>query len=1573
MKYTRLFLVVFGSIAALAFAEKADAVSFLSVRVENIYVPGAQIKWTTDVASDSHAMYGTASGNYQYFATGDCLGGTSLTSHCVNLTNLAASTRYYYKVKSTDANGVQGISEEFFFDTGASTGNTTGTGGTASVVPAAPSGLSVNVAANGTDVNLSWVDNSSNESEFKIYWRLSGGDWSYLSSIGANAASFTYYSHPTGTYEYYVLACNSSGCSGPSNTATVTKSVSDTTPPSVPSGLGTTVISSSQINLSWGASTDNTGVTGYKIFRNNTYLTTASVASYSDTGLSANTSYSYFVKAVDAAGNESSASVTVTAQTLSSGGSPTFQFIFIRMENATTSSVQIKWDTNIPATSAAYYYDTVIVNSDANWILVENRCDTGGMVYTHCITLNNLVAGGHYYYRVRSYDGSVTHISSQYDFYTVSGGGGGGGTFPAAPTGLSTTVAANGTDVNFSWVDNSTDETEFKIFWRPWGGSYSFLAYVGANVRTFTYYNHPNGTYEYYVIACHTSGCSGSPVTATVTKGSGGGTSTSTASQLYGYVMNAAGQPVSGADVRYCTNPATGCLSQSAGASDALGRWSLANPVTGSYRFWVAGMNFSQTVDISYTGGSLQVSHLVVQDQKLYGYAKTSGGLPVSGVEVRSCYSASSQPSNCAVSSTYIFTTDSTGYWFLPSPAPGYYGFYAVSSGVYSPVVYTPYYSSGSMLVADIIASSAGNTTTATTSVLTNTPPTIIGWGLSLDASGLSTIGMSFSVPIDQTTITESSVYLYATDTPDLRVPVLYERGNSFVSLKTTATLTTGKEYASVVRASVKSSSGVYFGSDYRCSFNALASGYLVACPSGGATSTALVSTPIAPLGPPPANAAIEGVVLDPAGAPLANVGVSAFNEEYKIGASAVSDANGKFKMSVVRGTHGVDVAPYAERKDYIRPALVKISVSDNEVKSLSFRFTTGVKTLTGLILFSDAQPVADAEVSAYSSATGQWKSVFTDASGRFTLVVGGGKWQVGFRPRSSTALWLPQTVPSEVIFTDDAALEVKQLMLTATRVGSKLAVRYFDQDGKYVPDVQVTADSASIQYGDTVRSVAPQSGKTDINGSVKFSLAAGTYYIRSAIPPERGLVNPEEAFVSLGGTETRELTIIARRASGATSVTLRGTAKRSDGTPTDAFVWAWSEKGRNVSLRAQADGTFVMTIAASDRWHIGAGKEASDGAYRASEITVDVSVSNVAVELVLEKVRDVAIAASASVSQPASQPVVVQVEDGAKVNVPSNAAAVSGTVSVSIRPTVEVPTQPATQVIGAAYDIQITDQGGRDIKTLLAEMEVVLPYEESLLEAKGVTEDHLAPSYYDDTAGVWLTIDNFTIDKTKNIIVARVNHLTRFAIIAAADTTPPSAPIDIAASALGQGRIKISWKSPTTDFRHAKIYRSERAGALDRIIVSETRAAEFTDAEGLKNGMVYYYTVRAVDPAGNESNNLNQTRVTVVGDSSVKLALVVPQAPPPAGTPLPTTLRRTLRQGMRGPDITILQTFLKEKGFYPEGIISGYFGPMTRRAVIRFQERYRSEILTPSGLSRGTGIVGPATRKKINEMSGQP
>jgi mono/diheme cytochrome c family protein len=195
--------------------------------------------------------------------------------------------------------------------------------------PAAPSGLA-GTPASSTQVNLAWVDNSNNETGFKVE-RASNSNFTtglmtFSIAAGLRAYSDTGLTAST-TYYYRVLATNAAGDSSPSNSVSVTTAPPAITRPAAPTGLSGTAASGTQINLTWIDNSNNE--TGFKVQRavNSSFTTglmtftiPAGLGAYADTGLTANTTYYYRVLATNAAGDSApsnSISVTTQSQTLS--------------------------------------------------------------------------------------------------------------------------------------------------------------------------------------------------------------------------------------------------------------------------------------------------------------------------------------------------------------------------------------------------------------------------------------------------------------------------------------------------------------------------------------------------------------------------------------------------------------------------------------------------------------------------------------------------------------------------------------------------------------------------------------------------------------------------------------------------------------------------------------------------------------------------------------------------------------------------------------------------------------------------------------------------------------------------------------------------------------------------------------------------------------------------------------------------------------------------------------------------------------------------------------------------------
>lgn len=78
------------------------------------------------------------------------------------------------------------------------------------------------------------------------------------------------------------------------------------------------------------------------------------------------------------------------------------------------------------------------------------------------------------------------------------------------------------------------------------------------------------------------------------------------------------------------------------------------------------------------------------------------------------------------------------------------------------------------------------------------------------------------------------------------------------------------------------------------------------------------------------------------------------------------------------------------------------------------------------------------------------------------------------------------------------------------------------------------------------------------------------------------------------------------------------------------------------------------------------------------------------------------------------------------------------------------------------------------------------------------------------------------------------------------------------------------------------------------------------------------------------------------------------------------------LKYGDKGDDVAKLQEVLIEEGLLEKELNTGWFGPLTKTAVIKFQEKYASDVLAAWGLTKGTGMVGSTTRDKLNELLGK-
>jgi chitodextrinase len=255
---------------------------------------GSNTKLTWTAATDNVGVTG-----YDIYQNGTKINTSLVTTLSYNLTSLTSFTNYSFYVAARDAANNTSLSS-----------NIVNSGTT---IDMAPPSVPINLNASGTtgtSTTLSWTASTDNVgvTGYEIY--KNGTLLTTVTTINYTATGLT----DATTYVFFIKAKDAAGnISGTSTTVSVT--TPDITAPTIPSSLTASATTGTSTSLSWTTSTDNVGVTGYEIYKNGTLLTTVTTTNYVVTGLTDATTYSFYVKAKDAAGNRSGNSSTVNVTT----------------------------------------------------------------------------------------------------------------------------------------------------------------------------------------------------------------------------------------------------------------------------------------------------------------------------------------------------------------------------------------------------------------------------------------------------------------------------------------------------------------------------------------------------------------------------------------------------------------------------------------------------------------------------------------------------------------------------------------------------------------------------------------------------------------------------------------------------------------------------------------------------------------------------------------------------------------------------------------------------------------------------------------------------------------------------------------------------------------------------------------------------------------------------------------------------------------------------------------------------------------------------------------------------------
>jgi len=416
------------------------------------------LSWTDN--ADNEDGYRVYQNNVQIYE------GTSPDLSTFNVIGLTPNTTYTFRVAAYNPTG------EGSAQISATTLNT---------MPLAPTGLAVfNITQ--TSLTLSWIDNATNETGYKIY--QNGVLINTLVTNPTNPQSFNVTGlTPNTAYAFRVAAYNTGGEASSQISATTLNST-----PAAPTGLAASNITQTSLTLTWN---DNaTNETGYRIYLDGNPTPVATIAANLETvnitGLTAGTAYTFGVAAYNTGGEGSSQISATTSSSNSEAPTPPTGLV---ASSITQTTLTLSWDDN--ATNETGY--RVYQNNALIGTLLAN---------TELFNVTGLSANTTYTFRVTAYNAGGEG-SSQIFATTLSTG-------PATPTNLTVSNITQ-TSLSLSWTDNATNETGYRIY-----QDNSLIGNLATNSTSFNVNGlTPNTTYTFRVAAYNTGGESSAQISAT--------------------------------------------------------------------------------------------------------------------------------------------------------------------------------------------------------------------------------------------------------------------------------------------------------------------------------------------------------------------------------------------------------------------------------------------------------------------------------------------------------------------------------------------------------------------------------------------------------------------------------------------------------------------------------------------------------------------------------------------------------------------------------------------------------------------------------------------------------------------------------------------------------------------------------------------------------------------------------------------------------------------------------------------------------------------------------------------------
>jgi hypothetical protein len=236
---------------------------------------------------------------------------------------------------------------------------------------------------------------------------------------------------------------------------------------------------------------------------------------------------------------------------------------------------------------------------------------------------------------------------------------------------------------------------------------------------------------------------------------------------------------------------------------------------------------------------------------------------------------------------------------------------------------------------------------------------------------------------------------------------------------------------------------------------------------------------------------------------------------------------------------------------------------------------------------------------------------------------------------------------------------------------------------------------------------------------------------------------------------------------------TVKGKVTTNGKTDGGGTVNAFSDDGAQVSAQIDKNGNYSLKLTKNESWHLQAtdasGKnllisEQQNFKPKAGTQTKNISLKDSGLDMPGPVTKSCNADESCTVSLP----------DGTSVSVPEFGIDITGKVTLTVTPTVDLSKTTTDQPASLAYEVKATDHSGYEVKKLNKDAEITIPYDQSTASKSGLLESRLSAAYYDPLSIKW--VDNGSaglVDTKNNVATISTDHFTKFSVTGMAKSRP--------------------------------------------------------------------------------------------------------------------------------------------------------------------------------------------------------